>query len=997
MNDISYIGLVQNTAVLLSIALLFDFGLSKWKARNFRLFLIPIGILLGFVGIFIILTPWVFIPGIIFDTRSILLGISGLFFGIIPTSIAMLITAVFRIYQGGDGAVMGVLVIISSGTIGIFWNHFRKKSIDSITSQELYIFGLVIHVVMLICAFSLPYEIAVDLLKTIIVPVLLIYPIGTALLGLVIVSRLRYTILTQELVDEETHLKSLVDILQYQTANKNALLEYTLQEAIKITNSEHGYIYNYDEEQDQYTLITKLRSPTNQNKIYNKEIEVEWEEIAIYKEAVLQNNAIIINKGVFYPETVKKELPAHMHLDHYIAVPITNNNKIEALIALSNNESAYKEADILHLALLMDAVWRVTERQRVEKELSNIQWMLSKYRDADSNIPRHLNNDQLTDLNKDGVILHSVGKELLMDIAADYMDLLDTSAAIYEINGDYALAVFSSSWCKFLDTASYKLCKSDDISKSLKCEKWFCHQSCWEDASKTSMTSRQPVDIECAGGLHIYSVPIFASKEIVGAINFGYGDPPTNPAELKSIADKYQVDMQELQDISNAYESRPPFIVNVAKHRLHSSANLIGLLIERNQAQKDLKRSENNLNKIIDLLPVGVWFANKDGHLTRGNPAGANIWGAEPLVSLEEISIFHGRYYPSMEEITEDERALVRTIKHHSTIENELIEIDTFDGKHKIIRGYSTPILNAENELEGAVIVNLDVTEQIAAEENAYKAHVELEHLLQNADQARQVLLSVIEDQKMAEEKIQQLNQELEQRVKDRTTQLEVANRELEAFAYSVSHDLRAPLRAMDGFSSALIEDYPDKLDEQGRHYLGRIQQASQRMGQLIEDLLHLSRVTRREMILENVNLSFIAQEIAKDLQLHHKERDIQFNIKDNITVKADSHLIRIALENLISNAVKFSGNEDKAVIDMNMIEQDNEIIYYIRDNGVGFNMQYTNKLFSPFQRLHSMEEFPGTGIGLVTVQRIINRHGGRIWPEAKLDEGATFFFTLGG
>jgi signal transduction histidine kinase len=238
---------------------------------------------------------------------------------------------------------------------------------------------------------------------------------------------------------------------------------------------------------------------------------------------------------------------------------------------------------------------------------------------------------------------------------------------------------------------------------------------------------------------------------------------------------------------------------------------------------------------------------------------------------------------------------------------------------------------------------------------------------------------------------------ELEQRVRERTAQLEVANKELEAFAYSVSHDLRAPLRALDGFSAALISGYPGKLDDQGQHYLNRIQAASQRMGQLINDLLHLSRVTRREFVTEQVDLSGFAREIAAELQAEDPQRKAEFVIEPQMFVQGDAHLLRIVLENLLSNAWKFTSPRPRAQIEVGMAEQTGEHIYFVRDNGVGFNMTYADKLFAPFQRLHGMREFPGTGIGLATVKRIITRYGGRVWPEAAVDQGATFYFTLGG
>jgi light-regulated signal transduction histidine kinase (bacteriophytochrome) len=221
------------------------------------------------------------------------------------------------------------------------------------------------------------------------------------------------------------------------------------------------------------------------------------------------------------------------------------------------------------------------------------------------------------------------------------------------------------------------------------------------------------------------------------------------------------------------------------------------------------------------------------------------------------------------------------------------------------------------------------------------------------------------------------------------------ANQELDAFAYSVSHDLRGPLRSIDGFSQALLEDYDAKLDDQGRHYLSRVRNASQRMGQLIDDLLKLSRVTRAQMKIERVDLSALATTIAADLRNSEPERNVEFVIKKDLIVQGDGALLRVALENLLDNAWKFTRNRAQSIVEFGVTQVEDSTAYFVRDDGAGFDMAYVGKLFGAFQRLHSSNEFPGTGIGLATVQRIVHRHGGRIWAEGEVGKGATFYFTL--
>jgi light-regulated signal transduction histidine kinase (bacteriophytochrome) len=230
-----------------------------------------------------------------------------------------------------------------------------------------------------------------------------------------------------------------------------------------------------------------------------------------------------------------------------------------------------------------------------------------------------------------------------------------------------------------------------------------------------------------------------------------------------------------------------------------------------------------------------------------------------------------------------------------------------------------------------------------------------------------------------------------------KATELEVVNQELEAFSYSVSHDLRAPLRSINGFAQALKEDYEQQLNKEGKDYLRRIQQASHRMGELIDDLLKLSRLTQAEMQIDEVNLSQHAQQVIEHLRSNNPDRKITIDIEKNIIVKGDEKLLHILIQNLIENAWKFTKNTPNPTIQFGTMKQNNQTVYFIKDSGAGFNMKYINRLFTPFQRLHDNKEYPGTGIGLGIVKRVIHRHSGRIWAESKEGKGATFYFTLGG
>ncbi len=260
---------------------------------------------------------------------------------------------------------------------------------------------------------------------------------------------------------------------------------------------------------------------------------------------------------------------------------------------------------------------------------------------------------------------------------------------------------------------------------------------------------------------------------------------------------------------------------------------------------------------------------------------------------------------------------------------------------------------------------------------------------------ANEHLQAELAERRRVEDEVRRLNAELEQRVAARTADLEAANHELESFAYSVSHDLRAPLRALDGFSQVLIEDYSEVLGEEGRAHLERIRAADARMGTLIDALLELSRLNRGELRRERLDLSAMAHELGAGLAEADPERHVELVVTEGLAAQADRELARALLANLIGNAWKFTSKHERARIEIGAEERDDGAAFFVRDDGAGFEMAYAEKLFGAFQRLHGADEFEGLGIGLATVQRIVRRHGGRVWAEGAVEQGATFFFTL--
>jgi two-component system, sensor histidine kinase and response regulator len=321
-----------------------------------------------------------------------------------------------------------------------------------------------------------------------------------------------------------------------------------------------------------------------------------------------------------------------------------------------------------------------------------------------------------------------------------------------------------------------------------------------------------------------------------------------------------------------------------------------------------------------------------------------------------------------------------------------------FGGQSHFITAEKQQILDLLiSTYEGAIQINeeLEIKQQelLEAKETLEARVAERTTELAGANERLQIELA---ERKRAEDQVKELNQDLERRVAERTAQLGVANKDLEAFSYSVSHDLRAPLRHIDGFAHILMEDHSLQLNLDAQQKLKHIQEGTQKMGRIISDLLNLARLDRRSMAFEMTSLSWLVDSVVQDLQSEIVEREIEWRVGSLSTVKCDPGLLRQVFQNLLSNAVKYTRPRSRAVIEVGESTIEGQTVFFVRDNGAGFDPRYAEKLFGAFQRLHTDEEFEGTGIGLATVERIIRKHGGRVWAEAELNKGATFRFSLG-
>ena len=776
---------------------------------------------------------------------------------------------------------MGVCVILAAGTIGIGWRHLRRPSLKEISGRELYLFGVIVHLVMLALVFTLPWDSVFGVLSSISLPVLVIYPIGTALLGYLMVSRLKREQSSDILKESQKRLRLAVeasnigffdrDLLTNQvhfSAEWKNQLGYAVDEISEDSKEWESRIHP----DDLPSVLNRVNDYINglrpnyesEYRLRHKDGSYRW---ILARGSLLQNpnGKAIRLLGCHVDITRQKQNEEAIYRDN---------------IALKQAEQALKKSE---------------EKYRVLTEnIKDVVWIL----DIDSMNFRYVSPSVER--------LRGYTPEEILSLPVDYALTATAKAGVFSL---------------------IQSRKEDFLSGK----------------RPTTTFYTEEVEQPCKDGSTVWTE----------AVTTYYLNEETGHVEVRGVSrdltDRKQA-LIRLQKSETHYRSLFENMLNGFAYCQMLFENKIAcdfIYLDVNKEFEHLTGLKNAIGKKVSELIPGI---------RESDPKLFEIYGRVALTGKPEI----------------------------------------FEMYIKALNDwYSISVYCPQTEYFVAIFDV--VTDQKHAEAKVQAAQAELQRLLNEADQSHLALLSLVEDQKLAQERINQLNVELEERVRDRTIQLESTNKELEAFVYSVSHDLRAPLRAMNGFSAALFQDYPDRLDEKGRHYLERIQEASRRMGQLINDLLSLSRVTRADFTRMQVDLSVMAKEIADDLKTQDPQRNVEFIISPGLIAQGDSNLLKIVFENLLNNAVKFTGTVEQAHIQVGAVEMDGERVYFVRDNGVGFDMEYAGKLFAPFQRLHSMQEFPGTGIGLVTVQRIIYRHGGRIWPEAVVNQGATFYFTLGG
>ncbi len=579
------------------------------------------------------------------------------------------------------------------------------------------------------------------------------------------------------------------------------------------------------------------------------------------------------------------------------------------------------------------------ERKESQQELERIEWMLSKKQVAstagkDSSSFQDQGYGDLTDLNDDGIILQSLGKDLLNDITSEYLDLLETSSAIYEKNGDYAFGIFSSGWCKFMDRQSRKLCDTDDNAAALNSGEWLCHESCWTDCSKKAIAKQEPVDIECNGGIQLYAVPIFAGGEVIGAINFGYGTPPKDPEELQELAEKYNVNYEELVEEANRYNPRPDFIIEMAKKRLHASARLIGTLVERKQAESAL---EENKNKIKRLHEISAEIQTCDSEEDVYSLA---IEAAEDILDFD-ICSFDG---------VEGDMFVPKEISS-STPESGSTERQ-IDERSLGSKTY----LNQESYL----VDNLTSDKDAKPVKSEYRSAISVpigEHGVFQAV-SKDVGHFEEEDLKTAELLISHVSEALDR----------IQAKEKEEFLHSLlRHDVGNKNQIIKGYLE-LMKDH--NLPDEVKDFVDKAERTTKDSTKIIEKVRKLREIEEEKEI-DEVDLSSVIDKVLSEHQNQLQERNINLDLSECDCKVEGGELLEELFSNLVKNSIQHSDSDEIRI--SSQIEK-NECIVTVEDDGIGISDESKEKVF---EKGFKDGESAGTGLGLYMVKEIAESYGG--------------------
>ncbi|MFP4034546.1 MAG: ATP-binding protein, partial [Desulfovermiculus sp.] len=599
----------------------------------------------------------------------------------------------------------------------------------------------------------------------------------------------------------------------------------------------------------------------------------------------------------------------------------------------------------------------ISEQKRTEEDLKRIQWMLEPQHESEENYTPEYGD--LLSLNTSRFILDSVGQDVLVDIVKDFLDLLESSVAVYEANGDYALGIFSSKWCRFMDKASWRLCNTEDNRQALTCGRWLCHESCW-GAAQACMEKGEPVDIECAGGIRLYAVPIRCQGKIIGTINLGYGDPPQDWSTLLKLASKYQVKINDLFQSAKCYEPRPSCLIENAKRRMETAARLIGEIVERRQVEEALRQQESFIKSTLDNLPVGVAVnsVKPEVHFSYMNDNFVKIYRIT-RDDLAPPNDFWEVVYPDPE--------------YREQIKHRVLE-DCASGDSNRMIWQDVPVSRPGQDL----------------------FYITAQNIILPGNEYMVSTVWDVTDRKQAEKEQEKLQSQLLQAQK-----MEAIGR----LAGGVAHDFNNVLTTIIGNSELALLDYAQ--DEHLYDILEHIKEAGEKASYLTRQLLAFSR--RQILQPEVLDLNELLPDISKMIRrIIGEDIELETILAPGLgLIEADPGQIEQVIMNLAVNARDAMPEGGKLTIETANADLDQSyseshgrvvspgqyVLLALSDTGEGMSPELQSQIFEPF--FTTKEKGKGTGLGLSMVYGIIKQSSGYIWVYSEPGAGATFKIYL--
>ncbi len=993
MNMTTLIGLINNAALLLALGLLYDtIALRRGGEKTGTQVLT--GVLFGAIGLAVMTIPWELMPGVIFDTRSVLLSVGGLFLGPIPTLVAVLMTAAYRFLQGGFGAWTGVGVIVTSGLIGVLWRHFRRGTLKEISALELYIMGIVVHVVMLLWMFTLPNSLAFEVLSSITVPVLLVYPVGTTLLGLLMSSRLVRSQAEEVLRQSEEKFRSIIEQSEdgiFITDEQGRIIAWNRSlEQLTGLPTENMLGRPIWEAQFQMTpadqrtpeVYARLQASLQE---FLKTGQAPWSGQLLEREYLRPDGSRRFVQGITFPIRTPKG---------FILGSITRDLTERRLAEETRRESEAALQSILRAAPI--GIGMVTDRvlQFVNDHLCA---MLGYTREE-------LIGQSARILYESDEEFERVGRVKYGEIAEQGIGTVETR--FRRKDGRVLDILLSSAPLAPGDLSQGVTFTALDITERKQAERAVRQR----ERQLSAITDNIPGLVSRVDrnlrylfasqgykrifGLSPEDVVGRTMPEILGAEAFKRAEPYVQRAlagEQVTFENPVKMPSGELSF------GQTTFIPEIDAEGRVTGFFILGIdITERKKAEEEIRRRNRELialNRLARRVGASLSVeqtvtAALDEVLAAATPDLVLFFlcqGEELL--LQGLAPEDGPYrHPEtpVHRLGEclcglaartGEPIYVKDIHHDPRCTWEECK------RAELCSLAALPIHGGQGVI--GVLALASGTERDFEEQASFLETLvgEVAVGLQNA---------------LLYEQVQRHAAELEQRVAERTAELEAKNRELETFAYSVSHDLKAPLRGIDGYSRLLLEDYAAQLDEEGRTFLHTIRRATEQMNQLIDDLLTYSRLERRSLTPGRVNPRTLVEALLAERSADIGQRRVSLTVDIPCEfVVADPESLTLALRNLLDNALKFTRDVAQPRIEIGGRQTPDSCIIWVKDNGIGFDMRYHDRIFEIFQQLHRVEDYGGTGVGLAIVRKAAERMRGRVWAESTPGKGATFYLEI--